>query len=182
VQELLDANESVRRKAAEELIERATNSTTEVASKIPELVGFIRESTDDMVSMQIAHAISIMCEKSPGVEKFYSGNIMGTLEFLSSRPMTEDESEAMINAVATHLFNTQVPQLTSDSSFLRESLPLLFKYLKKEGSARWPAYTVVARVAAENPKMFEDYVGVIIEMVARGSSELIDVSLQVQTN
>ncbi|MHA2114583.1 MAG: hypothetical protein ACXABM_03725 [Candidatus Thorarchaeota archaeon] len=172
MQELLDANESVRRKAAEELIERATNSTTEIASKIPELVAFIRESTDDMVSMQIAHAISIMCEKSPGVERTYSGNIMGILEFLSSRPMTEDESETMINAVATHLLNTQVPQLTSDSSFLRGSLPLLFKYLKKEGSARWPAYTVVARVAAQNPKMFEDYVGVIIEMVAGGSSEL----------
>ena len=172
MQELLDADEAIRRKAAAELIERATNSTTEVASKIPELVGFIRESTDDMVSMQIAHAISIMCEKSPGVERTYSGNIMGTLEFLSSRPMTEDEGETMINAVATHLFNTQVPQLTADSSFLRSSLPLLFKYLGKEGSARWPAYTVVARVAAENPKMFEDYVGVIIEMVARGSSEL----------
>jgi hypothetical protein len=172
MQKLVDADESVRRKAAEELVVRAADSTSEVAAKIPELLGIIRESSDDMVSMQIAHAISIMCEKSPGIERTYSGNIMGTLEFLSTRPMTENDSETLINAAATHLFNTQVPQLTADSSFLKSSLPLLFKYLKKEGSARWPAYTVVARVAAENPKILEDYVGVIIEMVARGSVEL----------
>jgi len=172
MEELLDVNESVRRTAAEELVDKATNFATEVAAKIPDLTSYIRESKDDLVSMQIAHAISIMCEKSPGVERTYSGSIMGTLEFLSSRPMTENENETLINAVATHLLNTQVHQLTSDSSFLRQSLPLLFKYLRKEGSARWPAYTVVARVAAENPKILEDYVGVIIEMVAKGSREL----------
>lgn len=172
MQELLDSNESVRRKAAEELAERASNSPTEVASKIPELTGYIRDSVDDMVSMQIAHAISTMCEKSPGVERMYSGNIMGTLEFLSSRSMTEDDSETLINATVTFLFNTQVPQLIADPSFLKGSLPIIFKYLKKEGAARWPAYRVVAQVSSENPKIFEDYVGVIIELVGKGSTEL----------
>ncbi|MFW9793503.1 MAG: hypothetical protein ACFFEE_04315 [Candidatus Thorarchaeota archaeon] len=172
MKELIDSSESVRRAAAEELVRQATDSPTEVASKIPELTGYIRESTDDMVSMQIAHAISIMCEKSSGVERIYSGDIMSTLEHLSSRPLTEDDSESLINAAVTHLFNTQVSLLTTDPSFLRSSLPIVFKYLKKEGAARWPAYRVVAQVSSENPKIFEDYVGVIIELVAKGSTEL----------
>ena len=156
-QELLDAQEKVRRKAGESLVQTATDNPQEIESKLPELLAYIKQSTDDMVIMQIAHACMLVCEKLPGTDKKYHTRIMGILEFLSSREMSEDNSETMINAAASHLFTSQIQVYLTDTQLLESSFPLIFKYLKKKGAARWPAYRIVTTVSYENPKLLEDY-------------------------
>ena len=60
MQELLDAQDQVRREAGEALLKTATNKPQEIEPRIPELLGIIKESTDDMVIMQIAHACMLV--------------------------------------------------------------------------------------------------------------------------
>ena len=172
MQELLDAQEQIRREAGESLVKTATDKPQDLEPRIPELLGIIKQSTDDMVTMQIAHACMIVCEKVPGTDKKYHTPIMGTLEFLSSREMGEDDSETIINAAASHLFTTQVEVHLADSQLLESSFPLIFKYLKKKGAARWPAYRIVTSVSYENPKLLENYTGEVIDLVVQGSKEL----------
>jgi hypothetical protein len=97
---------------------------------------------------------------------------METLEFLSPREMSENDSESMINAAASHLFTTQIQLYLADTQLLSGSFPLIFKYLKKRGAARWPAYRLVSSVSYENPKLLEDYTGDVIDLVIQGSKEL----------
>ena len=172
MQELLDAQEKIRREAGEFLVKRATDSPQEFESRIPELLSYIKQSNDDMVSMQIAHACMIVCDKVPGAARKHHASIMATLEFLSSREMSEDDSESMISATASHLFTTQIQTLVADSQLLETTLPLVFKYLKKKGAARWPAYRVVTSVSYENPRLLENYTGDVIDLVGQGSKEL----------
>lgn len=172
MQELLDAQEQIRREAGESLVKTATDNPQELEPRIPELLGIIKQSTDDMVTMQIAHACMLVCEKVPETDKKYHTPIMGTLEFLSSRDMGEDDSETIINAAASHLFTTQVEVHIADSQLLESSFPLIFKYLKKKGAARWPAYRIVTSVSYENPKLLENYTGEVIDLVVHGSKEL----------
>jgi len=166
LQELLDAQEKIRREAGESLVKKATESPQEVEPSIPDLLTYIPQSTDDMVSMQIAHACMLVCEKVPGADRKFHSAIMTTLEFLSSREMSEDNSETMINAAASHLFTTQIQVLVADSQLLEISFPLVFKYLKKKGAARWPSYRIVTSVSYENPKLLENYTGEVIDLVA----------------
>jgi predicted class III extradiol MEMO1 family dioxygenase len=172
LQELLDAQEHVRRQSGEALVKTATDSPQEIEPKIPELLSLILQSTDDMVIMQIAHACMLVCERIPGSNKKYSEQIMATLEHLSSRVMSEDDSETIIIAASNHLFNTQVQILISDSHLLEKSFPLIFKYLNKKGAARWPAYRIVTSISFENPKLLESYTGEVIDLVVKGSKEL----------
>jgi hypothetical protein len=172
LQELLDAQEKIRREAGESLVKKATENPQEVEPSIPDLLTYIPQSTDDMVSMQIAHACMLVCEKIPGADRKFHSPIMTTLEFLSSREMGEDDSETMINAAASHLFTTQIQVLVADSQLLETSFPLVFKYLKKKGAARWPSYRIVTSVSYENPKLLENYTGEVIDLVVQGSKEL----------
>jgi hypothetical protein len=172
LQGLLDPQEQTRREVAETLVKTATDNPQEIEPQIPELLGIIKQSSDDFVSMQIAHACMLVCEKVPGTDKKYHPSIMGTLEFLSSRDMGEDDSETMINAAASHLFTSQIQVHLGDPEILESSLPLVFKYLKKKGAARWPAYRIVASLSYENPKLLENYTGDIIDLVGQGSKEL----------
>ncbi len=172
MQELLDAQDQVRREAGEALVKTATDKPQEIEPRIPELLGIIKKSADDMVIMQIAHACMLVCEKVSGTDKKYHTTIMGTLEFLSSREMTEDDSETIINAAASHLFTSQIQVHLADTQLLQSSFPLIFKYLKKKGAARWPAYRIVSSVSYENPKLLENYTGDVIDLVVHGSKEL----------
>jgi hypothetical protein len=172
LQELLDAQEKIRRKAGESWVKKATDSPHEIEPSIPDLLSYIKQSQDDMVSMQIAHACMLVCEKVPGTDRKHHTPIMATLEFLSSREMSEDDSETMINAAASHLFTTQIQTLIADSQLLEASFPLVFKYLKKKGAARWPAYRIVTSVSYENPKLLKNYTGEVIDLVGQGSKEL----------
>jgi hypothetical protein len=171
-QEILDTQENVRRKAAETLVRTATRNPQVIEPIIPDLLTNIKQSADDMVTMQIAHACMLVCEKVPGTAKKYHASIMGALEFLSSREMSEDDSETLINAAASHLFTTQIEVHLENSQILERSFPLIFKYLKKKGAARWPAYRIVTSVSFENPKLLENYTGEVIDLVVQGSKEL----------
>ena len=172
LQELLDAQEKIRREAGESLVKKATDNPHEIEPSIPDLLSYIKQSQDDMVSMQIAHACMLVCEKVPGTNRKYHTPIMTTLEFLSSREMGEGDNETMINAAASHLLTTQIQTLVADSQLLEASFPLVFKYLKKKGAARWPAYRIVTSVSFENPKLLENYTGEVIDLVGQGSKEL----------
>jgi len=153
-------------------VKTATDTPQEIEPRIPELLGIIKQSQDDMMIMHIAHACLLVCEKIPGTDKKLHTPIMGTLEFLSSREMSEDDSETIINAAASHLLTTQVEVHLADSQLLESSFPLIFKYLKKKGAARWPAYRIVTSVSFENPKLLENYTGEVIDLVVQGSKEL----------
>jgi hypothetical protein len=143
-----------------------------VVEKIPEILELIGKSTDDMVTMQLANAVRIACQKVPGANQKHKAQVMETLRQLSSREMTEDSSDATINAAAVFLFETQIEALKSDKSLFVESLPLLFTYLKKEGTVRYSPYRVIAQVASEQPSALRDYTGEIIGLVNDGRKEL----------
>lgn len=172
MQNLFDADAQVRREASQELVNQAENSPHEIESQIHELLEVIKTSTDDMVTMQVSLAISTTCEKIPETSKKFTSEIMAVLEFLSAKPLSADSNEIMVTATVTHLFNSQVGLLQSDIQALQKHLPLLFKYLKKGGDARWGAYRVIAQVVPENPRIFKDYVGDLIDLVLSGSKEL----------
>ncbi|MFX0107129.1 MAG: hypothetical protein ACFE7R_02505 [Candidatus Hodarchaeota archaeon] len=131
------------------------------------------KSSDDIVSMQIATAVSKTCESSPGMSVKYSDVIFQALENLSDRKMTDDEEETMITSAATILFNTQTTNLLADQSTLKEKLPLVMKYLGKDGSVKWPAYAVVSQVSSENPVMLQDYAGELIQLIGKGATQLV---------
>ena len=172
MQELLDAQEQTRREASEALLKRATDNPQEVEPQIGDLLEMVKQSTDDMVTMQIAHACMLVCEKVPGTDRKYHSQIMDTLEFLSSREMGEDDTETMINAAASHLFTSQIQVLLADTQVIQSSLPLVFKYLRKKGMARWPPYRIVTQLSFDSPMLLGDYTGEVIDLVLQGSKEL----------
>jgi len=108
---LLSDDESIRRQAATELVEQATSNPGTVQPLIPTLLEYMGKSSDDMVSMQIASAISKIHESIPATAETYSKEILSSLDILSSRNLTDDENESMITTAATLLLNTQVDYL-----------------------------------------------------------------------
>jgi len=169
---LTHPQEHTRRAAAETLVKTAEDNPQTIEPQILELLNIIKQGTDDMVAMQTAHACMLVCESIPEAGKKYHAPIMDTLEFLSSREMNDDDSEKMINAAASHLFTSQIQVLLADEQVLVSSFPLVFKYLKKKGMARWPPYRIVTQLSFDNPKLLENYTGDIIDLVMQGSREL----------
>ncbi len=172
MQELLDSSEKTRREAATSLADRAEKTPHEIEPLVPEMLGYLRQSDDDMVRLGISSAIFKLDEKIPGTGRKYSTEIMETLDFFSSYEFTTDESDSLLNAIVGHLFNTQIPHLLTNSQLLTQHLPLIFTYLKKDGSVKWSAYRIFAQVSSENPRMFQDHIGEIIELVGKGNKEL----------
>jgi hypothetical protein len=170
--ELLSDNDDIRRAAGSSLVDRASSNPEELEPKIPELLGYIQRTSDDIISVNIASAISKICEKIPGTGQKYSSEVIGTLDFLSSREMTDGDKGAIINSAAIQLFVTQQHHLSSTPLQLKQALPTIFKYLKKESSVKWSALGVITQVSMENPKVLESYTGEIIQLVGQGVTQL----------
>ncbi|MHA2187467.1 MAG: hypothetical protein ACW99V_04440 [Candidatus Thorarchaeota archaeon] len=170
--ELLSDNDDIRRNAGASLVERASSDPEELEPRIPELLGYIQRTSDDIVSVNIASAVSKICEIIPGTGQKYSSDIIDTLDFLSSREMTDDGTGAIINSAAVQLFVTQQHHLSSTPPQLKQALPTIFKYLRKESSVKWSAIGVITQVSMENPKMLESHAGEIILLISQGVAQL----------
>ncbi|MGY5876206.1 MAG: hypothetical protein RTU30_10710 [Candidatus Thorarchaeota archaeon] len=172
MQRLLDSEESIRREAAASLDEQASKTPQELVPLIPELLGYLSKSSDEIVSLGISSAIMKTCESISNAGRKYSTEILGALEDMSYLEMTDDDKDSIINATTTHLFNTQIPHLLTNPQLLTATLPLVFKYLRKTGAVRWSAYRLVAQTSNENPRLLENYIGDIINLVGQGNKEL----------
>ncbi|MHA2241231.1 MAG: hypothetical protein ACXACE_06460 [Candidatus Thorarchaeota archaeon] len=170
--ELLSDNDDIRRNAGASLVERASSDPEELEPRIPELLSYIQRTSDDIVSVNIASAVSKICEIIPGTGQKYSSDIIDTLDFLSSREMTDDGTGAIINSAAVQLFVTQQHHLSSTPPQLKQALPTIFKYLRKESSVKWSAIGVITQVSMENPKMLESHAGEIILLISQGVAQL----------
>ncbi|MHA2303002.1 MAG: hypothetical protein ACXACD_18810, partial [Candidatus Thorarchaeota archaeon] len=170
--ELLSDNDDLRRNAGALLVERASSNPEELEPRIPELLGYIQRSSDEITLVNIASAVSKICEIIPGTGQKFSRNIIDTLDFLSSREMTDDGTGAIVNSAAVQLFVTQQHHLSSTPQQLKQALPTIFKYLRKESSVKWSAIGVITQVSMENPKMLESHTGEIIQLIGQGVAPL----------
>ena len=164
-------DEAIRREAYDSLNEKAANTPHEIEPRIPELLNYIRISKEELVSMNIAMAISTVCEKIPSTDRKYSKMVLETLDFLSPRKMPDEGEGSILGAAASYLFRT-LQFLQNDPPSLQEALPVFMKYLKKGGNVSYAPYGVIAHVALETPKVLEDYAGEIIHLVGEGMTQL----------
>ena len=164
-------DEAIRREAYDSLNDKAENSPHEIEPRIPELLNYVRINKEELVSMNIAMAISTVCEKIPTTGKKYSKDIIETLDFLSSRDMPDEGEGSLLGAAASYLFRP-LQFLQSDIPSLQEALPVFMTYLKKGGNVSYAPYGVISQVALETPKALEDYAGVIIHLVGQGMTQL----------
>lgn len=172
MERLLDQDETTRGEASQELMNQASDSPLELEPKVPEMLSYIQRSHDNVVSMQIASAIHTIHESLQGTGQKYSKEIFETLDHNSSREAADDDDQSMIDLIATHLFTTQFDHQLAISPVLKDALPVIFKYLKKEGSVRYLGYRMVAQIIEENPRALEDYIGEIIQTIGQGMTEL----------
>ncbi len=171
-QDLLNSDESIRRKVASSLLEQAESSDRNLVGSVPELLGIAQQNSDDLVTIQIAEAVATICEKHPSASREYSREIIRTIEVLSNREITNADADTLIDTTISHLFRAQKDALISDKNMLKDALPLLFKTLKQEGAARYVAYTIVSHAVNEDARILEEYTRDIIQLVAGGMTEL----------
>jgi hypothetical protein len=171
MENLIHDDEATRREAYTSLNEKAENSPHEIEPRIPDLLNYIRVSTEEIVTMNIAMAIWTVCEKITTTGQKYSKSIIETLDFLSSRRMPDEGEGSLLGAAAGYLFRTQ-QHLQHDIPALKEALPVFMAYLKKGGNLSYSSYGVISHVAFETPKVLENYAGDIIQLVGQGMTQL----------
>ena len=172
LERLISEDGTARRDAASELVEVAENQPGDLEHTIPDLLNIIASTTDDFVAMQSSLAIKMVCEANTQLSKVYSIAILKVLEALSTREMTEKDTDTMINAAGMFLFETQHQLLITDSDLLSRTLPLLVAYIRKDGSVRYAPYKIIAQVSSQNPALLGSIAGEMIDLVEKGMVEL----------